>query len=63
MRGQFRKQGEVAVSGQQRLNTVPNAPCRDARIVIHSCDDVRPVHESLQNLQEIVGFADHAVRR
>ncbi len=61
MRRQFRKQREVAIPRQQRLDTMRHAYGRDASIVNHSTDDTRPVHESLQNLHEIIGLADHVV--
>ena len=59
---QFRKQGEVAVPGQQHLDPVRDAECGDAGIVDNAACNVRAAHEAAQKVHEVAGLADHSVR-
>ncbi len=53
----FRKQAEVAISRQQFLGTVRYTDCRNPGVVDDRTTYSRPENESLDNRQEVVGFA------
>ena len=62
-RYQLGEEEEIPVTREQRVDAVRDANRRDACIVDDPAYHIRTVHDPLQNFNEVVGFADHVVRR